>query len=233
MTGQCLCGTCPPCARLWSWRWFSSHCHTSLQHKRHQERLSLFLLSLSQGHSDWVTDVSVSADRKLVASASKVPVSSVSYTLPALILTRRSQFHFKFTYTVVLWWQCHSKSAFLLNTVNLPDLHDAHGFEALWMELGSLKQHFSSGSLTAVYNWIHVTVVARFCPATISPPFQQMSSFFFPHQLACSLSSLTCSRQLVSIAYSFTCLSPTVTSTCIFHWHFDVSLFVSRTVADT
>lgn len=27
---------------------------------------------LSQGHSDWVTDVSITADRKLVASASKV-----------------------------------------------------------------------------------------------------------------------------------------------------------------
>lgn len=38
---------------------------------------SCFLSSLSQGHSDWVTDVSVSADRKLVASASKVAALSV------------------------------------------------------------------------------------------------------------------------------------------------------------
>uniref|UniRef100_A0A3B4WGN4 Uncharacterized protein n=1 Tax=Seriola lalandi dorsalis TaxID=1841481 RepID=A0A3B4WGN4_SERLL len=43
---------------------------------------SLCLSLILKGHSDWVTDVSVSADRKLVASASKV-----SSSLPAVILT--------------------------------------------------------------------------------------------------------------------------------------------------
>lgn len=47
-----------------------------------------YFISLSQGHSDWVTDVSISADGKLVASASKVLVHSVhNISSPALIRT--------------------------------------------------------------------------------------------------------------------------------------------------